>query len=222
MLAEARQAVDVDGMASASEAPGANVGPKSTRQPSFYETETEVTCCFVIRGSNEETFKFKFDEHSFTIVEGKRISGRMWFTPPARYTLVAAIVPGECTVQYMTKKVKVKLKKRVAGVQWNSLEKIDRCQPTPLRDGDSAKNWDRIGMCCVRARARASARMLFGMASTTLSTRVCLAACLGFRHHLILALTTLPCPFHAYVSRRGDAEIAGPFRRQQGVHMPTL
>ena len=151
--------MDVDGMGNSSGVPAANVAPKCTRQPGvrqpekFSETDTEVTCEFVIPGSTNETFRFEFDEHSFTIFEGKRFGGRMWFAPPARYTLVAAIVPGECTVRYMTKKVKVKLKKKEAG-QWNSLEKIDCCQPTPLRAGGSAKNWGRIGKCSVCARAQ--------------------------------------------------------------------
>jgi hypothetical protein len=146
MLAEAIQAgMEIDGRRR-SEAPASNVGPSPPFPPpalDFFQTPTHVTANYYIRGATQQNCEVRWTTKTLAVV--RMLSSRDGWkrSDTSEMTLYADVE--ECTVRYMAKKVEVKLKKRVAGVMWNSLEKME----ASARQVGADNNWDGIGRFCV-------------------------------------------------------------------------
>ena len=139
--------MDVDGMGSSSGAPAANAAPKCACKRDHIENPKNpdcITVIYYIRSATTDNCEIKFTTNTLEVVWKITRAGFEWVAKD-QIILHADIVPEECTVRYMAKKVEVKLKKRVAGVMWNSLEKME----ASARQVGADKNWDGIGRFCV-------------------------------------------------------------------------
>jgi len=149
--------------ASSAPAPPSPAPPVSAPKPvqrfrhDFIQTQTHVTISVYLKGATKENCEISFESHSIYL-DWNIAKDDNWQL--ALDPLFDEIITSECSVNYYSTKVEIKLKKK-NGIKWDSLEKkleekaLDELTEEEIRrrrdyypssksQGGQAKNWDKI------------------------------------------------------------------------------